>query len=317
MTRRAMRPNLQSSPSDPIVPPARPRRWLWLCVMLPALGGIVWVATSQHRLPAPQAAVAASPLPRAGEADLLAVVSDHVRMFRLRLAPQVLVMIFPSLTAQGLTLNRIGAFVEKAGTPHDHVLSDAALAQAIAASHNTVETFYYAHDYRAADLARFFAAARAEGIALRPDEISLKNILQREGVLAPGAVGALISLPQSSGDATLDARARAGILRHEISHGIYFTDRAYATFVAHFWHDIMTADQRARFRRFLVADQYDSSNEDLMQNEMQAYLVHTPDSRFFSAGAVGMTQAQIDTLRASFVQGMPQSSLRDLDAQRP
>ena len=44
---------------------------------------------------------------------------------------------------------------------------------------------------------------------------------------------------------------------------------------------MLTDAQRAGFRRFLGSEGYDTANEDLMLNEAQAYLVHTPDPRYF------------------------------------
>ena len=58
-----------------------------------------------------------------------------------------------------MTLDRVAAFVEKANVPHDRLLDDAALNAAITASGDTVASYYYGHDYQAADLAQFFALA--------------------------------------------------------------------------------------------------------------------------------------------------------------
>ena len=61
-------------------------------------------------------------------------------------------------------LDRLAAFVEKAGVPHDRVLTDAELDATIREHGDTVETFYLGHDYAAASLLRFFAAADRQGI---------------------------------------------------------------------------------------------------------------------------------------------------------
>ena len=50
---------------------------------------------------------------------------------------------------------------------------------------------------------------------------------------------------------------------------------------------------------------YDTADTTLMLNETQAYLVFTRDPRFFNGDAVGMTQAEIDQLRAGFIANMP------------
>ena len=306
MAREAIRPARQLQ--SPVRKQPR-KTWIWVLPVLAVLVGSA-VLLGMHRKPA---APAVPDLPLADEADLLAVPADKLHVFRLKPAPNILVFLFPSLTVQGHMLNRVGAFVEKAGVPHDHVLGDAAMSAAIAAGHDTVESFYYGHDYRAADLARFYDTARADGIGLDHEEMDLHGLLDRAHFWSSGAPEAMITLPPAGGDG-MDASARATILRHEISHGVYFTDPAYAAYVKHFWSDVMTEDQRARIRAFLGSENYDTTNEDLMRNEMQAYLVHTSDSRFFNAAAAHMTTAECAALRATFVQGMPPSWLRDRTA---
>jgi len=261
---------------------------------------------------APQTAQAATlaegGVAQADEAAVLAAPQDRLGVFRLRQAPSVLVLAFPSLHSQALTLDRVGAFVEKTGMPHDRVMADAELAARISQAGEDFDSFYYGHDYRAADLQRFFTTADADQITLDPDERALRRLLTREGMLHPGAVGAVISIPPLSVQPPVDAGSRATILRHEVSHGVYFTDPAYAAYTAHFWADVMTADERAAFRKMLGGEGYDTANDDLMRNEMQAYLVHTPDRRFFDPSRLGIDAA---SLRRRFVAGMPAGWLRD------
>jgi hypothetical protein len=253
------------------------------------------------------------PVTLADEAAILAAPQNRLALFRLAAAPKILVLEFPSLHQQALALDRIGAFVEKAGMPHDRVLSSADFTERLAQAGEDFDTFYYGHDYRTADLARFFAAAAAEHIDLDADERGLRKLLAREAMLQDGSPGAVISLPPLSQRPPIDARARATILRHEVSHGVYFTDPAYAAYTAHFWAEEMTGDERAAFRRMLGEEGYDTANEDLMRNEMQAYLVHTPDRRFFTAARMGIDAA---ALRHRFVAGMPGGWLRDETAEK-
>jgi hypothetical protein len=275
----------------------------WIALVLVASGGLLFAAirfTAPAPHPAPPAAQTASgpaAMPLAGEAGLLAAPADRLSIWRFRGAPAVMVIIFPSLHAQARTLNRVAAFVEKGGMPHDRVVDDAALNAAIAAGHDSFDTYYYAHDYRAADLARFFATATADGIALRPAEQALHDLLDQAGLLRPGARAALITLPPP-GAGVLDASGRAAMLRHELSHGFYFTDPAYAALIRDFWASRMTEAERAAFRRFLSAQGYDPENDDLMRNEMQAYLLFTPDPRLFAPEALGLGQATPAALRA-------------------
>jgi len=260
--------------------------------------------------PAPPPA-AAYPIRTADEAEILADAPERLTIFRFAPNPRVLVLDFPSLRQQGLMLNRVAALVEKAGLPRERVLSDAELDAAIRASGETIETFYYGHDYRAADLARFFVLANRDHIVLTLEEEQLRGLLRQEGWLAGEAVGALISIPRAGSDAFLDAAARATILHHELSHGEYFTSPAYAAFTRHYWQSVLSEDDRARFRAFLGQQQYDTGQEDLMMNEMQAYLMHTPDPHFFNARAVGMSEDRLAHLRALFLADMPRGWLRD------
>jgi hypothetical protein len=263
--------------------------------------------------PVPQTAPAAvgtglQSVTRADEATVLAAPQDRLRVFRLSQAPSVLVLAFPSLHEQALMLDRVGAFVEKAGMPHDRVLPDSELLSRIAQVGEDFDSFYYGHDYRAADLLRFFVTADADGVALDTEERALRKLLTQQGMLQHGAVGAVISVPPLSVQPPVDAASRATILRHEVSHGVYFTDPAYAAYTQHFWADAMTDRERAAFRKMLGGEGYDTGNEDLMRNEMQAYLVHTTDRRFFEPSRMGIDAA---SLRRRFIADMPAGWLRD------
>ena len=280
-------------------------------VALLAAGLAAWLL-SRH--PAPEAAAnppalhALSDLdaPLADEAAILAAQSPDMLVFRFRDAPSVLVLSFPSLRQQGDMLDRVAAFVEKAGLSRDRVLADAELDAAIRQAGETRETYYLGHDYRVADIARFFATADRDGIVLDPEEARLRALLTQAGMLLPGAVGALISIPPLVEAQQIDATSRAAILHHELSHGVFFTDPAYAAYARTFWQTVLNDEQRAGFRHFLGDEGYDTANEDLMLNEAQAYLIHTRDTRFFRPDRAGLTEAQAAQLRENFVRGMPE-----------
>ncbi len=248
--------------------------------------------------------------PAASEAALLATPTARLSIWRASAAPAVLVLIFPSNHAQGVTLNRIAAFVEKAGQPRKRVLNDAELNTAITDTHDDFDTYYYGHDYRAADLSRFFATAEADHISLRPEERALHDVLAEAGLLAPNTNGAVISLPPK-GAGLQDDAGRHAILIHELAHGHYFTDGRYAALVGAFWRNTMTEADRAAFRRFLGSGSYDTANDDLMANEMQAYLVFTPDHRFFRPFALGLGEAEPARLRAALAAELPAGWLHD------
>jgi hypothetical protein len=218
------------------------------------------------------------------------------------------VLDFGSLREQGLMLDRVAALIEKAGLPRDRVLSDAELAQAIAVRGETIETFYYGHDYSAASLRRFFALANA----LDAEERELRALLEQEGWLERGAVGGLISIPRVGANATVTAQARATILRHELSHGEFFTDTDYAAYVRAFWSGELSEAERAGVRRFLASEGYDVGEDELVVNEMQAYLMFTRDPRFFRPAMVGVSGERIAVIRARFLAGMPAGWLHEV-----
>ena len=271
---------------------------------LPMLGGAVvlvcvlagvgyWVARSSP---------AVIPIDTETEAQIDATQPCAVKVSYFAPDPAIVVIDFPNLTLQGEMLDRVAALVEKAHLPRGRVLDDAALAQAIYNCGDTIESYYYGHDYRAADLARFFALAAADGVRLNAQELWLKQLVAQLGWFAPGANGALVTLPGAVSPITEEMRAV--ILHHELSHGAFYTMPEYEAYATAFWNSLTVAD-RAAFTNFLGQQGYDTNNTNLMLNETQAYLIFTRDPRFFNGGAVGMSNAQIDTLRAGFIAGMP------------
>jgi hypothetical protein len=247
----------------------------------------------------------------ADENEILAHDGDGVVVFRFYSNRRILVLDFASLLEQGVMLNRVAALVEKAGQPRDRVLNDRDLDAAISAAGDTMETYYFGHDYTAHDLTRFFALADRDGIRLRPQEEWLRQLLRQEGWLEANARGAVISVPQSRAGHGMDAGMRAAILRHELAHAEYFTNPPYTEYVRRFWRDGLDEDGRRVFRRYLAAQGYDPANDDLMANEMQAYLMHTTDVRLFSPAALGVTVEVMDRWQAAFLLGMPNGWLRD------
>ncbi|MDE2197729.1 MAG: hypothetical protein KGJ41_01800 [Rhodospirillales bacterium] len=290
------------------------RRALVIAAALAALlavlgaGGFAWQAW--RSAPAPRGA-AHFAIRDATEAQILANDAGALTVFRFIPNPRVLVLDFASLHTQAQMLNRVAALTEKSGLPRDRLLDDAALASAIRAAGETPDTYYYGHDYSAAELRRFFRLAAADGTVLTAEEQRLRELLAEVGFLRPGALGAIISIPHVGADKLVDRGARATILHHELSHGEYFSNPVYAEYVHQFWRGAMQPADRAAFTRFLASEAYDGSDLDLMMNETQAYLMHTPDPRFFNAASVGMSEAALDRLRTVFLRGMPPGWLRD------
>lgn len=294
--------------------------WLWggaTALLLSLLIALAW----WWLRPAPEGP-SATPLPTLSAAQWLAGHASDWRAGRLQEEPAVVVIEFPSLAEQGAAMNRIAALLEKTGAPRDRVLGNPELAGLIAHGGDTAATFYQGHDYGSVGLAHFFSLAQAQGLALDPPERRLLDLLIAAGVVAqagngaPGyrspGVQALITFtatqaddPATPGDETIDARQRESIFRHEASHGRFYTRPVYQAHCRQFWRDVLTEPQRERIRRYLAGAGYNRQDEDLMLNEAQAFLLHTPDQRAFVAQDIGMTPAELDALRQRFWQTLP------------
>ena len=306
-----------------------------LLVALMIGGALAWRHHAQA--PAPVAepliepAAAAAPVVQAGPSQIAAFTADQLQaelsnngdwqVHRLAGNPAVLVIEFPTLAAQGEALNRAAALIEKKGGSRSAVLSDTQLQALIRSAGDSAATFYYGHDYTAADLARFYSLAQGQGTPLNTAELRLRQLLQDAGLLSasPGAPatgwrgadpGALVSFPAVQGndprtprDESVDPARRASVMRHELSHGRYFTDRAYREHCAFFWRSLLREDERELWRRYLASQGYDRGNEDLMINETQALLMHTPDKRDFNAAELRLGDAELEGLRDRFKLG--------------
>lgn len=244
--------------------------------------------------------------------EILNRTASALTIYRLAENPRVLVLDFPSLKQQGRMLDRIAAQVEKAQTPKKHLLNDADLQISVKAIGETPDGYYYGHDYSAAALTHFFALADRDEVALTQEEIMLRRLLQQEGWFGPGFKAGLISLPTIGADKNITRAARLAILNHELAHGEYFANPEYAAYVNLFWKSMVTTKEQSDIRAFLMSEGYDSNNEELVENEAQAYLMFTVDPTFFSPTRSGMAVERRNELQARFHAGMKASWLRDV-----
>lgn len=293
-------------------PPRRPGvgigAWIGvaLAVTLAGIGGTAWVV-SGGAPPAPATAVV--PLPSrpaialASEAELAALLPERPMLRRLAENPRIFVLLFPDLELQGAALNRAAALIEKAGLPRDRLLDPAELAVVIARAGDTPATWFLGHDYRGEDLARVFALAERDRVALSEAELWVRAQLAL--ALAEAGPGPLALVSVAGPGPQMDAAMRATVLRHEIGHGHYFTIPGFAAHVHAVWQGRFTAAERAAFRDFLGREGYEATNDDLMANETMAYLLFTPDARFFAPAMVGMTEPGVERLRGLLRVGLP------------
>jgi len=300
--------------------------WLWSAQPLPASLQSAGPATGTE----PELATAPTPaIELATYRQILANRSPDWHATRLAENPKILVVEFPDLAAQALALNRLAALIEKHNAPRDRLLSDESLTKFIEQAGDTSETFYFGHDYQAEAVAKFFNLAVLQQVRLNADELRLRNLLleanllREEGgqmVANPGhqAIVTFTALqadrPQTSVDEAVDAQRREAILRHELSHGEFFTNVNYRDHCWTFWQQLTDSD-RSLLRKFLAGQGYDPHNESLMVNEAQAFLIHTPDDRVMNANLIGLSQSRLDGLRERFRQGLPSTIFSTIDRQ--
>lgn len=252
--------------------------------------------------------------PRRGFREILAQQVDQPVLVRLTDNPRVFVADFPTLTAQAAALNRVAALIEKAHAPRDRVLTEAEFGRLIAEGGQPAEQYYLGHNYRGEDLARFFALVTRQGLARRPEEARVEAWLAEMRRQVPDGEVALITIPRADG--IVDMASREAILRHEIAHGFYFVDPLFAGYVRRTWSERFPPAVREAFRRFLADEGYDTTNEDLVINESMAYVLFTPDPRFFAPRMVGLEADAVEALRALLRPGVPEA-LQPLMVQPP
>jgi len=183
-------------------------------------------------------------------------------LYSWSLFPEVLIFDTADYAAQARFFKRLAFFVEKRGY------------RGRLAADREIENLhgFNAHDYRAEDLARFFQQAAEQEFPLLPEEEQLRGILiangileRREGVFLPGR-GAVISISRSSGPLL-----RRHLLTHEAFHGVFFMSEAYRESARALW-DELGEGERAFWLLFFRWVGYDTADEYLSANELQAYL---------------------------------------------
>jgi hypothetical protein len=223
---------------------------------------------------------------------------------------------FPSLTEQARAMNRLAAFAEKASAPRDRVLNDTELSAVIAREGDSPETFYLGHDYRITKIVHFFNQVQRQQLVLQPQEQRLAATLVDAGYIkksvsyeAVAETKALITVSRMTPSdfqllklAANDRVLSAAVLEHEISHGEFLTRPSYHQQCWLFWQSVLTENERTKWRVLLKDMGYDSGNEELLVNEMQALLMHTPDARFFSAAHLSVSDQELARQRVRFAQ---------------
>ena len=204
---------------------------------------------------------------------------------------------------------------------YPRVLNNQELASHIAAVHRTSADFAYGHDILVSEFVQFFNLADRDKIELNPEEIVIRDFLIEQGTvkvwrgiyqsLKPNVV--ILSIPQvqdvRDSEPKISSKNRFAILSHEMAHAEYFTNPFYAAYCRQFWNDVLVDEQRAAFVQFLNNNNYRAKNDELLINEMQAYLMFTPDEASFSAKKLGVKIEELESMRAAFRKGRPPTRL--------
>lgn len=235
--------------------------------------------------------------------------------------PNIYIFDFPNLTQQGRTFNRVTQLTEQFNEPYKRVLTIDEALKYMESLRRTQADFAFGHDILVSELVLFFNLAERDKVELFAEETVLRDFALEQGLmkvwrgfytaLKPDAV--ILSIPQAQEKRENEPRvsdlARRAIFTHEISHGEYYANPYYTKYCQKFWFDVLNDAQRDVFKKFLSSYNYSLNQEELLINEMQAYLMFTPDPRSFSAKKLGITDEELETMRDLFRKGKPPTKL--------
>lgn len=245
--------------------------------------------------------------------------SDELVIWQYADNQNIYVFDFPGLNFQGGSFNRATQFTEQrfVGAPYPKVLNDDELAAHIAAARRNKANFAFGHDFLVSELVQFFNFALRDKIELNSHEIAVRDFLIKQMLvrefrgfyqaIRPDVV--IISVPQTQERKTdepmISSGARYAILLHEMSHAEFYSNPHYAKFCERFWNEKLTEQQRELFRKFLHAYNYFIEDQTLVVNEMQAYLMFTPDPKSFNHRRLGVSEEELEAMRSAFRRSSP------------
>lgn len=268
--------------------------------------------------------VQAAPEVMAGDAEtILNTRTGKVTVWKLAENPNVIVFDFPSLIEQGRSFNRLTQLTEQFNEPFKRVLTNTEFVKYLEALRRSQADFAYGHDVLPSELVLFFNLADRDKIELFSEEAALRDFLMAEGIIKrwrgiyqvekSRANTVVLSVPQvqerRSDEPPISLHARRAIILHELAHGEYYTNKHYADYCRKFWNNTLTETQRGYFKQFLSNYNYQLNADELVVNEMQAYLMFTPDLGSFSAAKLGIATAELEAMRDAFVNGRPPTRL--------
>jgi len=188
-------------------------------------------------------------------------------LYRWDILPETLIFDFMDYEVQDRYLKRLAFFTEKPGF-RGRLAPDSE----IASLHG-----WNAHDYSATTLAAFYSKAIASGFQLNQEESRLMSLLQDYGIIEKDSAGtfsagkgAIVSISRES-----SSSLRRTFIDHESSHALFFQDAEYRKLASVLWAGLGKESKRYWTRHFDWR-RYDTTDEYLCINELQAYLVQQP-----------------------------------------
>jgi hypothetical protein len=183
--------------------------------------------------------------------------------------------------------------------------------------------FAFGHDLLVDELVQFFNLIERDKIAIYPEEIELRNFLLDYGLMKrsldfyqavrPNVNTVIISIPQKQAkkldEPRVSALARNAIISHEVAHAEFYTNKYYKDYCNKFWNDL-SGKERQAFINFFKKYNYKLDDAGLLVNEMQAYLMFTPDINSFSADKLGLSEEELQSMRQRFKDGKPPTKLK-------
>jgi len=235
--------------------------------------------------------------------------------------PNVYVFDFPTLNQQGQTFNRAMQLTEQFNESYKRVFSQDEMSKYLIAIRRNQANFAFGHDFLVNELVLFFNLASRDKIALLPEEALMRDFLLGQGLmdnwrgffraLKPEVV--ILSMPQvqerHDNEPRINELARRAIFTHEMAHAEFYTNRYYADYCRKFWSEKLSEAQRGLFQKFLSNYNYSVNQQELLINEMQAYLMFTPDPNSISAAKLGIEDAEWEAMKSLFRQGKPPTKL--------
>jgi hypothetical protein len=241
--------------------------------------------------------------------------------------PGLHIMQTQGLIEQGKMFARIVALFERRDMMRDRIMSVAAVAARSKSSGYDPASLTEGNNFSAIELARFFELARQQHIDLTPAEHRLLDtlvawkLLREEGGAwrAANAGDFLVTLPGlgnmggvGRAGTAVDAPLRAAILSHELGHWQYFSDPAYARACRSFWWHDLRLQERVALTGQLTRLGYDA-RDDIVIDELQAYLLHTPEKYqpFTEGQGPGAIHVDVSQVRQRLRQRVSQAGARN------